>query len=178
MSTNDVALNRLAAVSRQRPTAEDLATQRAINKTMEAVVANRYDPTARPIPEHQMKEMTTKPLPYLGNELLIAPPKRTGWVEPTPLASPVPKGSFIEGVIGGMIDNALGPVQRKELGHEATFSASQGGEGDARSVALPVIPSDAAHPPSTDDEGSGLAGRGGVGSVVPPTSGPKRRTPG
>lgn len=81
--------------------------QRGIDATMRGVIADRYDPTRRePAPTVTVAgAMRMKD----GGELNIIP-RSGGWAEPRPIESPVPKGSFVEGVIGGMIDRTLGPA--------------------------------------------------------------------
>jgi hypothetical protein len=42
-----------------------------------------------------------------------APLAGRGWSALRPIESPMPKGSFVDRVVGGMIDRALGPAVPK-----------------------------------------------------------------
>jgi hypothetical protein len=78
------------------PQGEELARiQRGIDQTIRAIAADRYNPTALP----RAPTVTVVGAPTVGER---------------PLTSPMPNGSFIEGVIGGMIDHALGPALPQE----------------------------------------------------------------
>jgi hypothetical protein len=97
-----VAIGRAAA----RPPSE-AEIQQGILRSMREVVARPYNPNALRAPPTvrvaNAPEVTTAGEPKRG----------TGWQEEKPLKSPMPKGSFIEGVVGGMIDAHLGPAQAK-----------------------------------------------------------------
>src|SRR5262245_61065354 len=98
-----VAVGRAAA---QQPTEQEI--QAGIDAAMRGVIADRWtNPNALRAPE-KVK---------VANAVQIAdeqPKAARGWVEPAKLESPMPKGSFIEGVVGGMIDRALGPAVPKK----------------------------------------------------------------
>ena len=103
MSTEAVALANLAAALAQGPTEEERWVQAGIDATMRAVAADRYNPALR---EGAPRVTVVGAVPVRGS----------GWAEPRPIESPMPKGSFVEGVVGGMIDRALGPAAPKEEG--------------------------------------------------------------
>ena len=87
----------------QGPTEEERRVQAGIDATMRAVAADRYNPALR---EGAPRVTVVGAVPVRGS----------GWAEPRPIESPLPKGSFVEGVVGGMIDHALGPAAPKEEG--------------------------------------------------------------
>ena len=98
-STGAVGAMRVAQAlteqARQDANPADRAIQAGIDATMRAVISDHIrgaGPSASP------------------RSAIAEPVRGTGWQKETPLVSPVPKGSFIEGVIDGMIDNALGPA--------------------------------------------------------------------
>ena len=102
-STGAVGAMRVAQAlteqARQDANPADRAIQAGIDATMRAVIADHIrgaGPSASP------------------RSAIAEPVRGTGWQKETPLVSPVPKGSFIEGVIGGMIDHALGPAVPKK----------------------------------------------------------------
>lgn len=107
-NTSALALSRAGWALAPAPTEEEKAIQRGITETMRAVVADRYNPSVR--------EGTSKVIPAgasmvrPGGELNIIPSNTPGWVKEIPIKSPMPNGSFIEKVIGGMCDAALGPA--------------------------------------------------------------------
>jgi hypothetical protein len=98
-----VAIGRAAA---RQPTEQEI--QQGILKSMSEVVARPYNPNALRAPENvkvaNAPEVTTAGEPKCGS----------GWQEEKPLTSPMPKCSFIEGVVGGMIDAALPPGGEKK----------------------------------------------------------------
>jgi hypothetical protein len=108
MSNEEIVIARLS-FELAKPSAGEAADaariQRGIDATMRAVVADRYNPVLR------------KPSPTVtvvgAAPVITAGERGTGWVEPRPIASPMPKGSFLEGVVGAMIDRALGPALPK-----------------------------------------------------------------
>jgi hypothetical protein len=109
------------ALAQQRgPTDEDRRIQAGIDAAMRGVIAEQTDtsegrvknPTDQRIPPHLMGK-SREPLGHLGNELLVIPRER-GFAPEVPITSPLPKGSFIEGVVNRMVDNALGPAVPKK----------------------------------------------------------------
>jgi hypothetical protein len=92
-----VAIGRAAA---RQPTEQEI--QAGILKTMSEVVARPYNPNALRAPEN----VKVANAPVTAGE----PGRGSGWQKERAIESPMPKGSFVEGVIGGMIDRALGPA--------------------------------------------------------------------
>ena len=112
MSAEDIVIARLS-FELAKPSAGEAADaariQRGIDATMRAVVADRYNPAHRK-PSPTVRVVGAAPVTA---EAPLAPERGTGWAEPRPIESPMPKGSFVEGVVGRMIDNALGPALPK-----------------------------------------------------------------
>ncbi len=104
-----VAVGRAAA---RQPTEQEI--QQGILKSMGEVVRSPYNPNALRRPE--ATKVANAPVVTTAGETK----RGSGWQEEKPLASPMPKGSFIEGVVGGMIDAAHphgpGSPLRRKLG--------------------------------------------------------------
>lgn len=86
MSTEDVALARMGFALTAKPTAEELAIQQGIDRTMRDLIADRYNPVLReasPTVTVQSGVRTTQ-----ATELLVTPQRGTGWAREIPLASP------------------------------------------------------------------------------------------
>jgi hypothetical protein len=98
-----VAIGRAAA---RQPT--DAEIQAGILRSMRDVVARPYNPNALRRPDRV--GVANAPEAVTAGE----PKRGTGWAKEAPIESPMPKGSFIEGVVGGMIDRALGPAVPKK----------------------------------------------------------------
>src|SRR5262245_46213986 len=104
IGTAEIGMIRVGRAAVVQLTAQEI--QAGIARTMGEVVRSASNPQ-RLIPEAQMQRENVKPT--------NAPAVQTfGWANEKKLESPIPKGSFIEGVVGGMIDRALGPAVPKK----------------------------------------------------------------
>jgi hypothetical protein len=81
---------------------------RAMDKTIREMARDAYNPNALRRPE--TTQVANAPMVVTAGE----PKRGSGWQDEKPLESPMPKGSFIEGVVGGMIDAALPPGGEKK----------------------------------------------------------------
>jgi len=100
--------NALSQQMRQDNDPADRAIQAGIDAAMRGVVKDTFNRAPSPI----LPKVTVSGAAPVKEGIPLA--RGTGWAKEVPLVSPMPKGSFVEGVIGGMIDNALGPaVPRK-----------------------------------------------------------------
>lgn len=97
-STAEAGMVAIGRAASRQPTDQEI--QQGILKSMSEVVARPYNPNALRRPENT--KVANAPVVTTAGE----PKRGRGWQEEKPLASPMPKGSFIEGVIGGMIDAA------------------------------------------------------------------------
>jgi hypothetical protein len=84
--------------------------QAEIDQAMLGVIADarRSNPNAHELP--------IKVLPAGATEAKVGvEPPRRGWQEERPLESPMRTGSFVESVVGGMIDQAFPPSPAEQL---------------------------------------------------------------
>lgn len=114
MSTEDLAISRLSFGLAQpsQGEAEDRARiQQGIDAAMRGVITDRYHPSRRePAPTVTVAGAVPVKDRFPPEPV---PVRRGGWAPERPLTSPMPNGSFVEGVVGAMIDHVLGPAVRK-----------------------------------------------------------------
>jgi hypothetical protein len=103
MGTADLGFVAVGKALVREPTEAEIA--RALERTLREMRGDRYtNPQQLRAPERT--QVANAPRVVDGDE----PKRGSSFQEPAKLESPMPKGSFVEGVVGGMIDNALGPA--------------------------------------------------------------------
>jgi hypothetical protein len=103
--TAEAGMARIFAKASQ-PTDAEVA--RAMDLTIRAMARDAYNPNALNPPA--IVKVANAPEVVTAGEAK----RGTGWANEVPIESPMPKGSFIEGVVGNMIDRALGPAVPKK----------------------------------------------------------------
>jgi hypothetical protein len=106
MGTADRGYVAVGRAASRPPTEAEI--QAGILKSMSEVVARPYNPQALNAPA--TVKVANAPVVVTAGESK----RGSGWQDEKPLESPMPKGSFIEGVVGGMIDAALPPGGEKK----------------------------------------------------------------
>jgi hypothetical protein len=113
MSTEDVALARMGFALAPQPTAEELAIQEGIDRTMRDVIGDRYNPVLRAPSLKvavQSGVQTTQ-----ATELLVTPPTRWGWAKEIPVTSP-PGQDVIERMVNAALPHGPDYMREKKGG--------------------------------------------------------------
>jgi hypothetical protein len=88
------------------PTGEEARRiQEGISRTLSDIVADRYNPIHGLPPSPTVTVVGATEV-----KTAFEPGGGRGWQRERPIESPMPNGSFIERVVGGMIDHTLGPA--------------------------------------------------------------------
>jgi hypothetical protein len=112
--TGAVGLARIGHImgAGREQTAEELAIQAGIDATMRAVVSQDAPYVSKMIARDARPEDLPRAAPTS-----VASSNRTGWAKETPLEPPLgAKGSYLDNLVGKMIDNTLGPAVPKRDG--------------------------------------------------------------